>query len=75
MPTLAETADELDRVIAAARDSLNCPAARRKAISAVENELLVAGAAAQVALSGGSGPRGPRLGKPAQRPTCGPLGG
>jgi len=75
MPTLAETADELDRVIAAARDSLNSPAARRKEISAVETELLVAGAAAQVALAGGSAAAGPRLGKPAQRPPCGPRRG
>lgn len=75
MKTIDESAEELARATAAARNALNSPAARLKEIPCVLNDLLIATAAGQVALSGGSAAAGPRLGKPAQRPPCGPRRG
>ena len=75
MPTIDESLQELARATSATQDSINSPAERLKEIQATMNELLIATVVSQASLSSGSNAAGPRLGKPAQRPPCGPRRG
>ena len=75
MPTIDESLQELARATSATQDTINSPAERLKEIQATLNELLIATVVAQVPLSGGISAAGPRLGKPTQRPPCGPRRG